>query len=62
MTNIELAKSIRNGIFADRGTDLNEAFNYAFEIMKSNPQALTGMMVVLNTLSNIILENEKEVA
>ena len=33
-----------------------------FELMKSNPQALTGMMVVLNTLSNIILENEKEVA
>jgi hypothetical protein len=62
MTNIELAKSIRNGMFADRGTNLNEAYNYAFELMKSNPHALTGMMVVLNTLSNIILENEKEVA
>jgi hypothetical protein len=62
MTNIELAKSIRNGMFADRGTNLNEAYNYAFELMKVNPHALTGMMVVLNTLSNIILENEKEVA
>ena len=62
MTNVELAKSIRSGMFADRGTDLNEAYNYAMEVMKGNPQALTGMMVVLNTLSNIILENEKEVA
>jgi hypothetical protein len=49
-------------MFADRGTDLNEAYNYAMEVMKGNPQAITGMMVVLNTLSNIILENEKEVA
>ena len=62
MTNVELAKSIRSGMFADRGTDLNEAYNYAMEVMKGNPHALTGMMVVLNTLSNIILENEKEVA
>jgi hypothetical protein len=49
-------------MFADRGYDLNEAYNYAMEVMKGNPQAITGMMVVLNTLSNIILENEKEVA
>jgi hypothetical protein len=31
------------------------------ELMMGNPHAMTGMMVVLNTLSNIILENEKEV-
>jgi hypothetical protein len=49
-------------MFADRGYDLKEAYNYAMEVMKGNPQAITGMMVVLNTLSNIILENEKEVA
>jgi hypothetical protein len=49
-------------MFADRGYDLNQAYNYAMEVMKGNPQAITGMMVVLNTLSNIILENEKEVA
>lgn len=59
MTNVELAKSIRNGMFADRGYDLNQAYSYAMEVMKGNPQAITGMMVVLNTLSNIILENEK---
>jgi hypothetical protein len=62
MTNLELAKSIRSSLFADRGYDLNEAYKYALEVMKSNPQAITGMMVVLNTISNIILENEKEVA
>jgi hypothetical protein len=27
-----------------------------------NPHAYTGMMVVLNTISNIILENERETA
>lgn len=62
MSNVELAKMIRNGMFADRGVDLNQAYSYALETMKGNPQAITGMMVVLNTLSNIILDNEKEVA
>jgi hypothetical protein len=62
MTNVELANCIRNGMFADRGTDLNEAYNYAMELMMGNPHAYTGMMVVLNTLSNIILENEKATA
>jgi|TARA_R110000803_G_scaffold71529_1_gene134803 hypothetical protein len=60
MSNLELAKSIRNGMFADRGTDLNEAYNYAFSLMRNDPAMLTGMMVVLNTLSNIIIENETE--
>jgi hypothetical protein len=62
MTNIELARGLRNGMFADRGTDLNEAYNYAMELMMGNPHAYTGMMVVLNTISNIILENEQEIA
>ena len=60
MSNLELAKSIRNGMFADRGTDLTEAYNYAFSLMRNDPAMLTGMMVVLNTLSNIIIENETE--
>ena len=62
MSNLELAKSIRNGMFADRGVDLEEAYNYAFSLMRNDPAVLTGMMVVLNTLSNIIIENEKETA
>ena len=62
MSNLELAKSIRNGMFADRGVDLEEAYNYAFSLIRNDPVVLTGMMVVLNTLSNIIIENEKETA
>jgi hypothetical protein len=62
MTNLELATSIKNGMFADRGTDLEEAYNYAFSLMRNDPAVLTGMMVVLNTLSNVIIENEKETA
>ena len=62
MSNLELAKSIRNGMFADRGVDLEEAYNYAFSLMRNDPVVLTGMMMVLNTLSNIIIENEKETA
>ena len=62
MSNLELAKSIRNGMFADRGVDLEEAYNYAFSLMRNDPAVLTGMMGVLNTLSNIIIENEKETA
>ena len=62
MTNLELATSIKNGMFADRGVDLEEAYNYAFSLMRNDPVVLTGMMVVLNTLSNIIIENEKETA
>ena len=60
MSNLELAKSIRNGMFADRGVNLEEAYNYAFALMRNDPAMLTGMMVVLNTLSNVIIENEKE--
>ena len=62
MSNLELAKSIRNGMFADRGVDLEEAYNYAFSLMRNDPAVLTGMKVVLNTLSNVIIENEKETA
>ena len=62
MSNLELAKSIRNGMFADRGVDLEEAYNYAFSLMRNDPAVLTGMMVVLNTLSNVIIENDKETA
>ena len=62
MTNLELATSIKNGMFADRGTDLEEAYNYAFSLMRHDPAVLAAMMVVLNTLSNVIIENEKETA
>jgi hypothetical protein len=52
-TNAELAKTIRNGMFAKRET-LDEAFEYAMSTMQGNPAAITGMMVVLNTLADKI--------
>lgn len=53
LTNKELAKKIRNNLFAKRDT-LDEAFEYAMATMKDNPAAITGMMVVLNTLADKI--------
>ena len=59
MSNLELAKSIRNGMCADRGVNLDEAYDYAFSLMRNDPATLAGMMVVLNTLSNVIIKNEE---
>jgi hypothetical protein len=58
MTNQELAKSIRHGLFADRET-LKEAFDYAFRVINSLKDgdqiaATTAMYVVLNTLAKEI--------
>lgn len=60
--NLELAKSIRHGLFADRET-LGEAFDYAFAVFKTLGKneiaATTAMFVVLNTLSKEIQKNEE---
>jgi hypothetical protein len=57
MTNLELAKSIKIGFFADRPS-LEEAFDYANMVIGDNPAATTALWVVLNTVSRIITENE----
>lgn len=62
MTNVEIANSIRHGLFADRPS-IKEARDYAFEVigrMAKSEQiaATTAMMVMLNTISKQILENE----
>jgi len=62
MINEEIARQIRYKLFADRET-LKEAVDYAFEVFRrlgpdGEIAATTAMMVVLNTLSNKILENE----
>jgi hypothetical protein len=63
MTNYELAKAIRYGLFSDR-ENLKEAMEYAFSIFRTlGPNELaatTAMMVVLNTISNEILKNEED--
>ena len=58
MTNQELAKTIRHGLFAERDT-LKEAFDYAFRVINSLQNgdqiaATTALYVVLNTLANEI--------
>lgn len=64
MSNVELAKSMRHGLFAERET-VKEAWDYAFEVINSLPKsqkaaAMTAMMVLLNTISKEILKNEKD--
>jgi hypothetical protein len=64
--NLELAKAIRHGLFADRAT-VKDAFDYAFDVIDSmrganKVAATTALYVVLNTLSNEIEKNEKEAA
>jgi hypothetical protein len=63
MTNEELAKTIRHGLFADRDT-LKEAFDYAFLVINSlrgsdQIAVTTALYVVLNTLSNELVKAEK---
>jgi hypothetical protein len=63
MTNEELAKTIRHGLFADRDT-LKEAFDYAFRVINSlrgsdQIAVTTALYVVLNTLSNELVKAEK---
>lgn len=62
MTNAELAKDLRNKMFADRDT-LDEAYEYAWMIAKAsdNPAAvMTAVAVVVNTIANYIEEVETE--
>ncbi|MFY8211695.1 MAG: hypothetical protein ACOVLB_03350 [Candidatus Nanopelagicus sp.] len=59
--NIKLAQRLRCDVFASRDT-VDEAFAYAYEVLKNNPAGLTALYVVLNTVCNEIVENEKEVA
>jgi hypothetical protein len=63
MTNIELAEGIRHNLFADRKT-VKKAWDETFEMIERLPWAhqagaTTAIMVLMNTISNQILENEK---
>jgi hypothetical protein len=62
--NLELAKAIRHGLFADRDT-VKDAFDYAFDVIDSmrganKVAATTALYVVLNTLSKEIEKNESQ--
>lgn len=62
MTKNQLADALRTNVFADRGTDLQAAMEYASDLIESMPDqaskipAWTAFHVVLNTVSNCIRE------
>jgi hypothetical protein len=61
MTPKELAKSVRNNIFASRDT-FDEAMDYAYTVAKGtdSPAAvMTAVMVVVNTLARYIEETDQ---
>ena len=54
---------LKHGLFADRGTDINKALEYAHGIIGAIPSeggsrmaAFTALHVVLNTVANRIIE------
>jgi hypothetical protein len=63
MTNVELARALKHNLFATRST-VDEALEYAYSIARAsdNPAAvMTAVQVVINTVCDQILANEKEV-
>lgn len=62
MTNIEFARMLKNGMFAERPT-VKEAFDYVFDVAEGSDNAsavITAAMVLANTIANQILKNETE--
>lgn len=65
MTNLELAQGLHHGLFGDRGTDIRAAMRDAYDWIETvegadQVAAFTALHVVLNTVSNIIKQNEME--
>jgi len=57
----ELAHSLKCNLFADRGTDINEAYEYLLSIADSSdnpPAVITAAHVLLNTVCNALLMDE----
>lgn len=51
----------RNAMFSHRGTDITDALEYALRMTTGNPEGLTAVYVVLNTVINAV-ESEARVA
>lgn len=64
MTNPELANAMLHGLFSDRGTDIRAAFKDAYDLIgtieggSDQVAAFTALHIVLNTVSNLIKEND----
>ncbi len=59
MTPAQLGKSLRCNVFADRGTDIQAALDYALELAKASddpPAMLTAVHVVVNTIANALID------
>jgi hypothetical protein len=58
----ELAHSLKCNLFADRGTDINEAYEYLLKIANASdhpPAVITAAHVLLNTVCNVLLMDEE---
>ena len=61
MTNLELAKSLKHGMFASRDT-IDEAYEYAYMIARASDSTIdvmTAIQVVVNTIANQMIKNEE---
>jgi hypothetical protein len=61
MTNEQLAKSIRHGMFGSRQS-FDEAMEYAHMVARATGETaavMTAVQVVVNTIAEMILENER---
>lgn len=59
MTPVQLGNALRFPVFADRGTDIQDAITYALQIANAseNPPAVTtAVFVVVNTIANVLME------
>lgn len=60
MNQRDLAKNLRNSMFAERET-LTEAYNYVLDLAQNSedgPAILTAVHVMLNTVANTIVKIE----
>jgi hypothetical protein len=61
MTNEQLARSIRHGMFGSRQS-YDEAMEYAYSVARATGETaavMTAVQVVVNTIAEMILENER---
>lgn len=58
MSNEDLVYSLRCGMFASRET-IDEAYDYALDMLGRNPQTLTALHVLMNAIADQ-LENTNE--
>jgi hypothetical protein len=57
----ELAHSLKCSLFADRGTDINAAYDYLLMVANASdhpPAVLTAAHVLVNTICNALLMDE----